>query len=415
MGVGDLAETSTTEQIERFIEQTAKNRVKSFPAWPTNIFQLELEEAGIYQNKSGSYLAKMISNGELAEDHVDGIPYIHDPSTEMNLQGTRVKDATDIFYEYRDNHSQAAYPELTLYVALSKERSLLNGDIMEVYPKGNYKHILRGMPDEIDGLLKLNNEWFALQVYSGIQLLTMESESGKRGKIQQAEKVSNNKTPKTNPVIISHLASENVRNHMREPHDGTVLDTQKLIACRSNHSQLESALKFLNIRDRVEFMPRLSTCYDKLELDGKRYNELADEVPTAITPDKVAPGATDLPDRYRQLVRGMLHLLYVNTFWRQADGRTEREASFLLQEAFHHLLRKDGMEIENYIDIGWEELEDRLRNIKAAKQREPMIRDKAQEYISTLVDQNVMRQRGNTIYARNSLHPHTSLSFPTGF
>ena len=162
-------------------------------------------------------------------------------------------------------------------------------------------------------------------------------------------------------------------------------------------------------------MPKLSTCYDKLELDGKRYNELTDEVPTAITPDKVAPGATDLPDRYRQLVRGMLHLLYVNTFWRQADGRTEREASFLLQEAFHHLLRKDGMEIENYIDIGWEELEDRLRNIKAAKQREPMIRDKAQEYISTLVDQNVMRQRGNTIYARNSLHPHTSLSFPTGF
>lgn len=413
--MGDLAERSTTAQIENFIEETGKSRINSYPVWPTNIFQLELEEAGIYQNKSGRYLAQMIDDEELAEEHIDGVPYIYDPSAELNLQGTQVKQATDTFYEYRNNHSQAAFPELTLYVALSKESTLLNGNFMEIYPKGNYKHILRGMPDEIDGLLKLNGEWFALQVYSGIQLLTMESHSGKRDKVQQAEKVSNDKTPKTNPVIISHLASENVRDHMRDPHDGTVLDTQKLIACEANHSQLEGALKFLNIRDRVEFIPRLSTCYDKLKLDGERFDELVDEVPTAITPEKVELGATDLPDRYRRLVRGMLHLLYVNTFWRQANGRTEREASFLLQEAFHHLLRRDGMNIDDYIDIGWAELEDRLRNIKAARQREPMIRDKAREYVSTLIDQNVMRQRGDTIYARNSSHPHTSLSFPSGF
>jgi hypothetical protein len=413
--VDSLNSQSATQQIEEFIEDTATNRVEAFPAWPTSIFQLELEGVGIYQNKSGSYLAEMIDRGDLAEEHVGGVPYIYDSSDDLNLDGTRVQRATKTFYEYRNNPGQATLPEFTLYVALAKERTLLNGDFMDIYPKGNYTHILRGMPDEVDGLLKLNGEWFPLQVYSGIQLLTMESHNGKRGKIEQAEKVSNEKTPKSNPVIISHLASENVRDHMRDPHDGTVLDTRKLIACEANHSQLESALKFLNIRDRVEFIPRVSTAYERLELDGNRFDELVDEVPTAITPEKIAPGATDLPNRYRRLVRGMLHLLHVNTFWRRADGRTEREASILLQEAFHHLLRSDGMDIDEYIDVGWEELESRLRTIKAAQQRESMIRDKAREYVSTLVSQNVMRQRGDTIYARNSAHPHTSLSFPSGF
>jgi hypothetical protein len=398
-----------------YVENAVDQRLDQFEAWPANIFKLELESAGIYQNFSGRCLLELLSEDEVARENVDGYPYMMRDGADVSLEGTRVKEATETFYNLPDHDQKPTFPELTLYTALAREKELLNDAVpIDIHPKGHYTPLLRGIDNEIDGLLYLNQEYFPLQVYNGIQLITEHDADGRRDKVVQAEEVSTQEDPPSNPVLVSHLASENVRDIMRA-HNGTVIDTQKLIACEETNPDLANAAKFLNVRDRVEFVPRLETSYG-LGLDGKRFDELVNEVPNAIIPRKVAPAATQLPDWYRKIVRGGLHLIYVNTFYRRTDDRTEREASILLQEAFHHLLRSDhGMDLDQFIDEGWNEFRQRYKNIKYAQRREQPIRQQAREYVSTLRDHNVIIRSGDTIYARASDHPHSSLSFPSGY
>ena len=398
-----------------FVYEVVDQRLDQFKAWPANIFKLELESSGIYQNFSGRCLLELLSNGVVDRKTINGYPYMARPGTDPSMAGTQVREATEKFYDLPNDDHKPTFAELALYVALAREKELLDDDVqIDILPKGHYTHQLRGIDNEVDGLLHLNQEYFPLQIYNGIQLITLEDANGRRKKVKQAEKVSTEEDPPSNPALVSHLTSEEVRNLMRDPHNGTVIDLRKLIACKKTNPNLLDALKFLNIRNRVEFIPRLETSYG-FELDGQRFDWLVDEYPNTVIPRKVAPAATQLPDRYRQIVRGALHLLYVNTFYRRANNRREKEAGILLQEAFHHLLRSQGMDVDQFIDEGWDEFEDRYDNIKFAKEREPSIRDTAREYVSTLVKHNVMTRRGDTIYARNSSHPHTSLSFPSGF
>lgn len=398
-----------------YVRNAVNQRLDEYEAWPANIFKLELESAGIYQNFSGRCLLELLKNDEIARESDNGYPYMKRIESDFLLEGTRIKEATETFYNLPNHEYKSTFAELTLYTALAREKELLNNAVpIDLFPKGHYTPLLRGIDNEVDGLLSLNQEYFPLQVYNGIQLITEHDSDGRRDKVIQAEEVSTQESPPSNPVLISHLASENVRDIMRD-HDGTVIDTQKLIACEETNPTLSDVAKFLNVRDRIEFAPRLETSYG-LKLDGKRFDALVDEVPNAIIPRKVAPAATQLPDRYRRTVRGALHLLYVNTFYRRSDDRTEREASILLQEAFHHLLRSDhGMDLDLFIDEGWNEFQQRYRNIKYAQRREQPIRQKAREYVSTLRDHNVIIRNGDTLYARASDHPHSSLSFPAGY
>lgn len=404
-GQGDLA---------GYVRNGIEQRLNEYGAWPSNLFKLELESAGIYQNFSGQVMLEL-QGEEIEREVVNGYPYMKWVGDTPSLEGTQVKEATETFYGITNHDYKPTFAELTLYTALAREKELLNDAVpVDIHPKGHYTHLLRGIDNEVDGLLFLNQEYFPLQVYNGIQLITEDDANGRRKKVEQAERVSTDEIPPSNPALISHLASENVRDIMRA-HNGSVIDTQKLIACEETNPNLADAAKFLNIRDRIELIPRLETTYG-LCLDGERFDELVDRVPNAIIPRKVAPAATQLPDWYRRIVRGALHLLYVNTFYRRASGRTEREASILLQEGFHHLLRSEhGMNLDDFIDEGWDEFRQRYQNIKYAQRREEPIREQAREYVSTLRTHNVITRNGDTIYARSSDHPHSSLSFPSGY
>lgn len=398
-----------------FVKNAVEERLDKWQAWPANIFKLELEKAGVYQNFSGRCLLELADNDEIERIYIDNIPYMKWAEEEHSLEESQIKEATETFYDFTDGSHKSTFPELTLYVALSKEKELINDAVqIDVHPKGHYTSLLRGIDNEIDGLLMLNHEYFPLQVYNGMQLISDTVGNGRQKKVKQAIDVSTDENPPSNPVLISHLAAENVRDVMRS-YNGTVIDTQKLIACKETNPDLADAARFLNVRDCVEIIPRLQI-RDGLSLDGKRFDELVFNVPHAIIPRKMAPAATQLPDWYRRIVRGALHLLYVNTFYRRADNRTKREASILVQEAFHHLLRSDhGMNVDRFIDTGWNEFRQRYRNIKYAEQRQDSIEQQAREYVLTLRNHNVLTQNGDTIYARASDHPHSSLSFPSGY
>jgi hypothetical protein len=413
--VGSLDPPPSTQEPELYyyVENAIWERLDSYDYWPANVFKLELESAGLYQNFTGRCLLELLDNDEVKRIRSNGIPYMAIAGSDPSITG-QVKDATDTFYDLVNHDSKPSFSELTLYVAISREKELLGDDVIyNVFPKGHYPGHLGGITNEIDGLIHLNREYFPLQVYSGIQLVT-QNENEERDKVDQAVEVSTEENPPSNPVIVSHLCSENARDIMRS-HNGTVIDIQKLLACESTNPDINTAAKFLNIRNRIELIPELEVEHG-LELNGEHFDTLVNEYPKAIIPRKVSQAATQLPDWYRQIVRGGLHLLYVNTFYRHARSRIGEQASILLQQAFHHLLRSNsGMNIDQFIAEGWAEFEKRYNYIDQAKNSEDEIRQQARDYVSTLVGQNIVTRSGDTIRARNSSHPHSSLSFPSGY
>jgi len=58
------------EQQRQFVASTLERRLDEHPAWPANIFKLELEGAEIYQDRTGEILSDLLDNGEVGKTKI---------------------------------------------------------------------------------------------------------------------------------------------------------------------------------------------------------------------------------------------------------------------------------------------------------------------------------------------------------
>jgi len=355
---------------------------------------------------------EMAEKDMIEREFADNYPYFVKQGDGPPANGTEVRQKTNTFYALTNDDYKPSFAELTLYTLLCRERKQLSDETgMEIFPKGEYPYKRHGNPDEIDALLRLNREIFPVEVYNGIQLLDMSKEKKREQLIKNS--VPDEK-PANNPVLTSRLAAEEMRSFVRGK-NGSVIDTGVIVACKETNPNLEEAAKFLNLEQRIEIIPRIKT-EEGYELDGEKYDKWATKHPNRLLPKNLDSSADILPESYTRPIRGGLHLLYVNTFYRKSSNIIEKESSMLLQNAFHALLRhSSGMVTNELLETGWDRFEDNYSNIKKAKPREKAIRDKAREYISTLQEQNILIRRSGDLHVRASDHPHASLRFPEGY
>jgi hypothetical protein len=413
--------------MRRFVRSIAQDRIAAHPTWPANVFKLECESYGIYQDFTGGVLKELLEEDEIGKSYLkqdddeeihaaevdddNSIPFFTDPNSDFPL-GSEVQKATMDFYTFVSN--RALYAELAAYAALCKVCDEVGQDIlMDVLPKSYRSHQLHGVNAELDGLVTLHGEHVPVEVYNGLDYLGTSSDKYQ----DQLEGMSSDEYPASNPLLINRRADEAVRNGVRTM-NGMVVNTDLMLGCEATNPELPEVLDLLRLDEIVELCPPLKTS-EEMELNGREYSRLALSGPGApLRPaSKMVPGAEQLSDhssktnQYLKRVRGGIHLLYVNTFYRRAGGPTEREASLVLQRAYNILLREGGHDVETLLSKGWDSAMDQYRNIKSAEQRKDMILDKTREYLTTLNQENIVSDRNGEYHARRSEHPQPSLSF----
>jgi hypothetical protein len=211
------------EQQRQFVENTLGRRLDEYPAWPANIFKLELEGADIYQDRTGEILSDMLDEGEVGKIKIslDGhnIPFITRPEDPPPKPDDEIRAATREFNKFLRESSDFA--ELTAYVALCKVYDEIGSDIttMEVLPKGERPHQLNGISNELDGFVHLRNEYIPVEVYNGADYLSAD------GKYQQLGDYSIDEQPMSNPLLINRRADSDIKSRVRSELNGMVIDT----------------------------------------------------------------------------------------------------------------------------------------------------------------------------------------------
>ncbi|WP_135366308.1 THUMP domain-containing protein [Halosimplex halophilum] len=398
-------------RIYKYVKQTAKNRVQTYPIWPANLFQLELEGAGVYQDFSGPALLELEERGELEKITYGGLPYM--ASSDTARPDSAILEPTGVVYDFLTGEDDASgyIAELALYVALSKiEGELSDGVIDDIGPTGSYYRRFRGLPNPVDGLLEINGELFPIEVYNGLDYIN-ESHS----KLDQVANYSSDGDPALNPILVTRLSGKKAKDRVRKQMNGTIIDTRRIFACEPVRPNLEDAVNALNLQGQFELIPWLTT-EEGLGLEGRRYHELAEnrEHFEKIVPSRVAAAAEDLSNDYIERVRGGVYLLYVNTLYRQAPERLGRQASLMLQSCFHKLMRNPGVDRASLLDIGWEDARERYNRIMPADDRRQRdVQDRTRSLLENLRDKNIVYRDGDSLYARKAKHPHASLDPPT--
>lgn len=406
MNGGGTPPSRQNPQIFNYVQQAVQSTLASHQAWPRNYFQLRLEDAGIFQDHSGPCLRELQQQGGHEVTTTNDINYITQPGGGTPDQ--QIQDATEEVYRALQNQDRAFFAELAVYVGLAKVYEELTDYIsIDVHPKGNYPRKLRGVTNELDGLLELWQENFPVEVHNGHQYIT-----DNHSKIGQITNLSFDDEPVSNPLLVCRLSSENAR---KEAHgmNGTIFDVGDIVACELNHPDLADAVNTLDLSNHFVLLPELTTA-DGYNLDGATYHRFAKDYDLyeRVTPRQVAPAADELPDSFLRRIRGGLHLLYVNTFYRRMSDPVDEYACLVLQPLFHHLLRQsNGVDLRTLLDIGWQDFRQRYPSINAQSQQSSIL-DRTRELVWRLRDENIVYERGGDLYARASDHPHTSLSFP---
>ena len=187
------------EQQRQFVANTIERRLDEHPAWPANIFKLELEGADIYQDRTGEILNDLLDNGEVGKTKIRlggvDIPFVTRPEDSPAEPDDEIRAATREFNQFLLESSDFA--ELTAYVALCKIYDEIGADItaMDVLPKGERPHRLNGIDNELDGFLQLRDEYIPVEVYNGADYL---SAAGR--KHQQLCDYAIDEQPMSNPL-----------------------------------------------------------------------------------------------------------------------------------------------------------------------------------------------------------------------
>jgi len=397
------------EQQRQFVASTLERRLDEHPAWPANIFKLELEGAEIYQDRTGEILSDLLNNGEVGKTKIplggSDIPFVTRPEDPPPEPDDEIRAATREFNQFLRESSDFA--ELTAYVALCKVYDEIGADItaMDVLPKGERPHRLNGIDNELDGFMQLRNEYIPVEVYNGADYLSVS------GKYQQLCDYSIDEQPMSNPLLINRRADTDIKSRVRAELNGMVIDTDVILGCEETHPDLEAVLDLFNLGGIVQLLPPLTTD-SGTDLVGADYDNAVTNNPGLIRPPaELAVAADTLPDQYVRRIRGGVQLFYVNSFYRSASERTEWEASLVLQEIYNLLLRIGGMTRPVALDMGWDEFTDSYGNVKSANQRQGMILDQTRDYIQQLLEERVLVEQNDQLHARRATHPQQTFSF----
>jgi hypothetical protein len=406
---GKSRPSEENSEIFDFVEEVASNRINKFGPWPANLFKLELEQYGIYQNFTGRILLELQDQEEVERAMFSDYPYMRFPSGSAAPQQT-VRDHTEAFYSFIESESAPSFAELCVYAALCDRLDTLGrSSDFEAFPKGQYPFKSQHC-DEVDAMVSIPHEYFPVEVYNGINLV--DSQLG--DKSSQVQKNSTANPSEVNPILISRLAASDFRKFTRQQ-NGVVADTGLILGCQKEFPDLQPSIEFLKLDRLVELLPPLKTDGGD-KLTGPEYDHLVTDDPTKVHWQNMTSAGTSLPDQFYDVVAGMFNLVYVNSFYRRANTPTQREAALVLQNLIHPMMRQnDGFDTDELIEIGWSRFQDNYRQIKKATQRESEIRSTAESYLEDLRNSGILQRRPGGLYARSCTHPHASLEFPDGF
>ncbi|WP_310930535.1 hypothetical protein [Halogeometricum luteum] len=397
--------------IYSFVENRVSSVLQDYSAWPANILKLECEKYGIYQDATGAVLAELLSNGDVSKISVEisnsNHPFFTEPGGSKDNVTHEIESALKDLDKFQTNY--AYFAELTAFVALCKVHDEIGPHIagFDVLPKGPRPHLLHTSDGTPDGFAILPGEYLPLEVYNGRDYLGTGGD--KHGQLYD---FSSDEGIISNPILVNRRSDQEIKKEARSL-NGMVIDTDVIIGCEDAVPNLPEILELFNIEELFELLSPLET-EGGLKLDGGDYHSIAlngEEGRSLRPPSKMVPAAKQLPEKYIKRIRGGIQLQYVNSYYRQATDRTQREASLVLQNIYNHLLREGGKRRSTAIDAGWDRMIDQYRRIKSAQKRREMILDKTREYITELHSKNVIYERDGKIYARSSEHPQQSLSF----
>lgn len=410
-----VSKPSLAKRQYLFVANTVADRLAEHQAWPANILKLEFEGIGIYQDRTGEILKRLLKEGEVNKHKIEiansGIPFVTRPGDKFADPTTEVLSSTKQLHELYKYSSDFA--ELAVYVALCKVYDEVGRHItaMEVLPKGERTHQLNGVDNELDGFMQMGNEYIPIEVYNGGDYLSTTSFGDISDKYEQLQDYSNSEDPVSNPILVNRRADTDFKKSTRREFNGMVIDTDVILACEDRYTNLTDALDLLNLNNIVHPLPPLETASGR-ELTGSDYNDVVTADPSVIRPpSEMAEAAEDLPDKYLKRIRGGVQLFYVNTFYRSATDRTERDASLVLQAVYNLLLREGGKSRQRALDEGWDGFIDSYKQTKSATQRKGMIIDQTRENISQLLAERILTERNNKIHARKATHPQQTFSF----
>lgn len=386
--------------VEKIVEQ----KLGEQEVWPVAPIKLELESADIYQDVSGVCLAELNDRGKIEFAKFDGHKYIVDPDTSSPSPDIDVKEATNRFYHFFDEQQNAFFAELAAYTALSRVFMELSSSIpIDAHPKGNFPRKMHGKDIELDGLLELGQERFPIEVYNGFQFVDDEHR-----KLGRMEKHTIKEIPLCNSVFINRLSSPYSKEDA--PKNGRIIDTEFVIACEENNPQLPEAVELLNIDSHFAFLPKIETDGGQ-ELDGNDWTGTPEY--SKVKPSKVSDAYDNIPEEYMRSIRGGIQFQHVSMKYRNMSGPVDKAAATVVQDCYHDLLRKDsGREMDNIIDDGWEWYEENYGRAKTSNSRfEPEIKQRSEDILLELIDEDIIIRRSGNLYARNADHPHTSFNF----
>lgn len=410
-----MSEVSLEDQQHSFVTKVVDNRINDHQAWPANILKIELEGVDMYQDRTGKILEKLEDTGTVGKcySEIDGnqIPFVTRPENNPPEPTEEVLESTKQLLHFFRQSSDFA--EFAAYAALCKVCDEIGNHItaMNAFPKGKRPHYLNGVSNELDSFMQMGDEYIPVEVYNGGNYLSTKSYGDTSDKYSQLQNYSSDEEPLSNPILINRRADTKFQKQTRRKFNGVVINTDMILGCEDTHSNLTDTIDYFNLNEIVHLLPPLKTVNGQ-ELTGEDYAEVVRDDPGVIRPpSNMAEAAEDLPDQYLKRIRGGVQLFYVNTFYRSASERTEREASLVLQAIYNQLLREGGMSRQTALDIGWDNFIDSYRQKKSAVGREEMIRDQTRRYITKLLNKKILTERNNEIHARKATHPQQTFSF----
>lgn len=425
-----MADWSADGPREKVISKRVSTILDSYEAWPKNMFLLECERYGIYQNDSGGILNDMlesgfvgISNEEIKSPEGDAEFQNHDYFTRPSIEEPEAKEVIDSHEQVMEAlHESGHFADLVAYATICKIWDELNGFHFEVWPEGEFNHLLSHTDRKPDALYQLPQERVPVEAYNGRDVVDIPGQGYNSEKYEQLNELQADSDANThfdsNPFLICRRSTDLMKKSLREKWNGLAVNTGLIVMCEDVRSKYIDDLSFFNIQQLIEFIPRFHTQAGAL-IDGEGYSDRAlndnvDDINPEVMVENLRGGSTGsgvqkIPKQYHQRVRGGVHLQYVTSLYRTASGLTQQAAAWVIKNLYHNLLRSDGLNRTQAIENAWVETQQEMTsNISSI---EEAIRNQTDELLDTLIDHNIVWRDGNTIYARNSEHPVQDFSF----
>lgn len=408
-----------------FIRSILDDRLDEHPAWPANVFKLECEGYGLYQNTTGKVLQELLDAGIIGRVEVEirtvERPFITRPGVGPDDIEPDILDATREFDEFL--FQSGYFANLAAYVALCKVQNELRRRVqIDVLPEGPRPHLLHYPGRDPDGLVMLPSEYVPVEVYNGKDYLGVRSEKFRQLRdLSSFESVTNevgerewveNDALNSHPMLINRRSDSAIKQLVRKL-NGMVVDTDCILACEDSHPDIDDTIELFNLDRIVHLLPSLETT-DGIVLDGNEYRRRTSATGddgALRPPSKMADAADELPSEYMMRIRGGLQLQYVNSLYRQFDDSTMRVASLVVQTAYHELLREGGWDMQIALDDGWDRMRRRYPRVKSPVQRKDVILDEARAMLNGLREERIIAEQNGDLYARKATHPQPSLSF----